>query len=106
MSLAKRSGSMRKVEELERWRESDAFTQPERAALEYAEAMTVTDRRVTDDLMARLKTHFQDDAIVELTGLIGFQNLSSKFNAALDLPAQGFCSIPLEARAAKPRAAP
>jgi len=35
-----------------------------------------------------------DDAIVELTALIAFQNMSSKFNAALDLPAQGLCELP------------
>ena len=95
MTLAKRSGSMRKVEALEHWRDSDSFTEAERAALEYAEAVTITDRGVTDRLMARLKDHFDDDAIVELTGLIAFQNLSSKFNAALDLPSQGFCRLPL-----------
>jgi uncharacterized peroxidase-related enzyme len=95
MTLAKRSGSMRKVDALEHWRESDAFTEAERAALEYAEAVTITDRGVTHQSMARLKDHFDDDAIVELTGLIAFQNLSSKFNAALDLPSQGFCRIPL-----------
>lgn len=39
----------------------------------------------------QLKTFFDDDAIVELTGLIAFQNLSSKFNSALDVPSQGFC---------------
>jgi alkylhydroperoxidase family enzyme len=43
--------------------------------------------------MARLKTFFSDDALVDLTGLIAFQNLSSKFNAALDVPAQGFCQL-------------
>tara|TARA_R110001592_G_scaffold363170_1_gene680905 strand:- start:2950 stop:3135 length:186 start_codon:yes stop_codon:yes gene_type:complete len=31
---------------------------------------------------------------VELTGLIAFQNLSSKFNSALDVPPQGFCRLP------------
>lgn len=44
--------------------------------------------------MAELKQHFDDDTIVELTGLIAFQNLSSKFNAALDIEAQGFCKAP------------
>jgi hypothetical protein len=29
--------------------------------------------------------------MVELTGLIGFQNMSSKFNSALSVPPQGFC---------------
>jgi len=32
--------------------------------------------------------------MVELTGLIGFQNMSSKFNSALSVPPQGFCQIP------------
>ncbi len=36
-----------------------------------------------------------DDAIIELTGLIAFQNLSSKFNAALGVAPQGFCTPPL-----------
>jgi hypothetical protein len=46
---------------------------------------------VSDDLRRRLKERWNDDSIVELTGLIAFQNLSSKFNAALDVPSQGFC---------------
>jgi len=40
----------------------------------------------TDELIERLKGFFDDDGIVELTGLITFQNLSSKFNSALDVP--------------------
>ena len=44
--------------------------------------------------MARLKRRFDDDAIVELTALIAFQNLSSKFNAGFDVPPQGFCRLP------------
>jgi alkylhydroperoxidase family enzyme len=49
---------------------------------------------VDEDLRARLKQRWDDDTIVELTGLIAFQNLSAKFNAALDVPAQGFCRLP------------
>jgi AhpD family alkylhydroperoxidase len=92
--LAKRAGSMNKVEALERWRESELFDNKERLVLEYVEAMTYTDRRVDDDLSQRLYEYFNEDEIVELTGLIAFQNLSSKFNSALDLPAQGFCRPP------------
>jgi AhpD family alkylhydroperoxidase len=94
MTFAQRSGSMDKVEALERWRESGLFDERERVALEYAEAMTYSDRRVSAEIFARLKSLFDDDAIVELTGLIAFQNLSSKFNSALDVPSQGFCRIP------------
>jgi AhpD family alkylhydroperoxidase len=79
---------------LEDWRASNLFDERERIALEYAEAITRSDLEVTDDLMARLKRQFDGDAIVELTALIAFQNLSSKFNAALDVPPQGFCRLP------------
>lgn len=92
--LAQRAGSMDKVEALEQWRESNLFSEEEKAVLEYTEAVTSTDRQVTDEMMDRLKNYFDDDAIVELTGLIAFQNMSSKFNSALDVPAQGFCRIP------------
>jgi uncharacterized peroxidase-related enzyme len=94
MTLARREGSMEKAEQLANWRESAVFTEAERAALEYTEAMTMSDRHVSDELVVELRRHFDDDAIVELTGLIAFQNLSSKFNAALDVPSQGFCRIP------------
>ena len=92
-TLAKRAGSMDKVEALANWRDSAIFDDPERAALEYTEAVTITGRKVDDALMATLARYFDSDAIVELTGLIAFQNLSSKFNCALDVPAQGFCTV-------------
>jgi AhpD family alkylhydroperoxidase len=94
LTLAKRAGSMEKVEALEHWRESDLFDRKEKIALEYAEAITYSDRQVNDELFARVKAAFDEDAIIELTALIAFQNLSSKFNSALDIPAQGFCRIP------------
>ncbi|OGT13227.1 MAG: alkylhydroperoxidase [Gallionellales bacterium RIFCSPLOWO2_12_FULL_59_22] len=72
---------------------SPLFDERIKSALAYAVAVTVTGNRVDDKLMVCLKEHFDDDAIIELTALIAFQNLSSKFNAALDVAAQGFCSI-------------
>ena len=47
----------------------------------------------TDWIYTYLKSFYDDEGIVELTGLIAFQNLSSKFNNALDVPAQGFCPV-------------
>ncbi len=93
-TLAKRAGSMAKVEALEHWKKSDLFSSEEKVVLEYAEAVTYSDRQVSDELMERLHNFFDQDSIVELTGLIVFQNLSSKFNSALDVPAQGFCQLP------------
>lgn len=95
-TLIRRAGSEAKVAALAGWRDSDLFDQCERVVLEYTEAVTYSDREVDGPLMARLKAFFSDDQVVELTGLIAFQNLSSKFNAALDVPPQGFCALPIQ----------
>ena len=70
---------------------SDLFSDREKAALEYAEAMTVTGRRVDDALFARVRTHFSEAQIVELTAAAALENFRSKFNVALGIEAQGFC---------------
>ena len=93
-TLIKRGADMPKIEALADWRDSALFSERERLALDYAEAMTDSGRTVDDTLFARLRQVFDEDAIVELTGLVAFQNLSSKFNSALDVPPQGFCQIP------------
>lgn len=93
-TLLKRGASMEKVEALDNWRESNLFDERERAALDYTEAVTRSDVQVEDRHMEALRGHFDEDAIIELTGLIAFQNLSSKFNSALDVPPQGFCKLP------------
>jgi AhpD family alkylhydroperoxidase len=89
---AERSGSIDKALAVGHWRSSEAFGTSERLALEYAEAMTDSTRRVDAELIARLRTCFDERALIELTALVAFQNLSSKFNAALDIPAQGLCA--------------
>ena len=93
-TLLKRGAAPEKLMALDGWRDSGLFDEVERLALEYAEAVTYSGREVEDTLMEGLKRHFDDDAIVELTGLIAFQNMSSKFNSALKVPAQGFCKLP------------
>ncbi|MFJ4290647.1 carboxymuconolactone decarboxylase family protein [Cupriavidus sp. NPDC089707] len=89
-----RSVDAAKLSELADFDCSPRYSAREKAALRYAEAVTITGRRVDAAQMNELKTHFSDDAIIELTALIAFQNLSSKFNAALQVPAQGFCRMP------------
>ena len=85
---------MEKIEKLAQWKESDLFNEKEKIVLEYAEAVTYSDQQVSDELVQRLKDFFTEDGIMELTGLIAFQNLTSKFNSALDVPSQGFCKLP------------
>lgn len=81
-----------KLAELSEFETSTGFSDREKAALAYAEIVTHTDRQTTAADFERLRMHFDDDAIIELTGLVAFQNLSSKFNAALGIEPQGFCT--------------
>lgn len=92
--LEKRGVALDKVLALEDWRASEQFDARERAALDYAEAVTLSDRDVDDATFERLRGFFDDDALVELTALVAYQNLSSKFNAAFEVPPQGFCRLP------------
>jgi len=83
-----------KIREVPAWRENRRFSEMERAALEYAEAMTITGQRVSDDLFARLRSLFDEAQIVELTAAIALENFRSKFNVPLGIEAQGFCLLP------------
>ena len=82
-----------KIREVPAWRESPRFSEMERVALEYAEAMTITGQRVGDELFARLRALFDEAQIVELTAAVALENFRSKFNVPLQVEAQGFCLL-------------
>lgn len=44
---------------------------------------------MNDDLFERLRAAYGDDALIELTATIAWENASSKFNRALRVPSQG-----------------
>jgi alkylhydroperoxidase family enzyme len=83
-----------KVREIPTWRESRRFSDAERVALEYAEAMTITGQRVSDELFARLRGCYDEAQIVELTAAVALENFRSKANVALQVQSQGFCAVP------------
>jgi AhpD family alkylhydroperoxidase len=82
--------STEKIEALNDYANSRLFDDAEKAALEYADAITDTRRDVDDELFARLQRHYDDDTIAELTMIIAWQNASSRFNRAFRIPSQGF----------------
>ena len=91
LRLAERCGALDKVQAVSEWRTSALFTAEERAALDYAEATTATPPQVTEAIKSELKRFYNDETITEMTALIAFQNLSARFNAALEIPSQGLC---------------
>ena len=82
-----------KIREVPTWRDSALFAPVERDALEYAEKMTITGEKVSDELWARLRGHFNEAQLVELTAAVALENFRSKFNIPLGVEAQGFCVI-------------
>jgi alkylhydroperoxidase family enzyme len=82
-----------KVRAVEQAATSPLFDEIERAALAFTEAMTITGQRVSDELFARVRKHFSEAQVVELTAAVALENFRSKFNVALGIEAQGFCIV-------------
>jgi alkylhydroperoxidase family enzyme len=82
-----------KIRQVPTWRDSNLFSAMEKDALEYAEKMTITGEKVTDELWGRLRGHFTEAQLVELTAAVAVENFRSKFNVPLGVEAQGFCVI-------------
>jgi alkylhydroperoxidase family enzyme len=77
-----------KIEAVLDYANSELFSEAERLALEFADAMTITGEDVSEELFARLREFYDEDALVELTATIAWENASSKFNRALRVPSQ------------------
>jgi 4-carboxymuconolactone decarboxylase len=81
------------------YRTSAAFSEEEKLVLEYADELTSEPVAVSDDLFARLREHFSESQIVELTTAIAIENFRARFNRALDIAPAGFsegqfCPLP------------
>ena len=79
-----------KIDALHNYETSLLFSDAEKVALEYADAITNTLSEVDDDLFARLQRHYDDDTIAELTMIVAWENASSRFNRAFCIPSQEF----------------
>ena len=71
---------------------SPLFSDDERAAIAYADAMTTDPHLVTDEQVADLRRRFGDDGVMELTYQIGVENMRARMNTALGITEQGFSS--------------
>jgi AhpD family alkylhydroperoxidase len=106
--IARRSGlSDEELLALPRYRDSDLFDEVDKLAIDYAVGMSRTPVDVPDELFARLRRHFDETQIVELTNVIALENMRGRFNLALGIGSAGFsegmvCAIP----EAPPEAAP
>jgi alkylhydroperoxidase family enzyme len=91
--MAKNHGlDVERAREIPRWHESDVFTPLEREVMAYAEAMSQTPTTVTDEMVERLAGQLGEAALVELTTVIGYANLTTRSNVALGIESEGFAA--------------
>jgi alkylhydroperoxidase family enzyme len=81
---------------------STALSDLEKLVLQYAVAMTRTPVEVSDDFFARLRQHFTEPQLVELTSSIAWENYRARFDHAFGIEAEGFskgafCPLPVRA---------
>jgi AhpD family alkylhydroperoxidase len=90
---------VQRLKDIENYRTSPLFTDDERAAIAYADAMTTDPHSVTDEQVADLRTRFGENGVIELTYQIGTENMRARMNTALGITEQGFnsgdaCRVP------------
>jgi AhpD family alkylhydroperoxidase len=96
---------IQRLKDIDNYATSTAFTEDERAAIAYADAMTTDPHTVTDEQVADLRARFGDAGVFELTYQIGVENMRARMNAALGITEQGFnsgdaCRVPWASEAA------
>ena len=98
--IAQRAGvSEAQILALPHYRTSEHFDDLERLVIDYAVGVSSTPVDVPDELFAGLRSHFDDEQLVELTHAIAIENMRGRFNLALDIGSAGFsegmiCAVP------------
>lgn len=78
---------------------SPRFSELDKLVLDYAVGMSRTPVEVGDELFDKLRQHFDDAQLVELTHHIALENMRGRFNLALGIGSAGFsngmvCAVP------------
>lgn len=82
------------------YRSSPLFSELDKLVLDYAVTLSRTPVDVPDALFDRLRHHFTDAQLVELTHHIALENLRGRFNLALGVGSSGLsdglvCAVPV-----------
>ncbi len=85
--------SQEKLEALSSYQNHSLYNDEERLFLNYAKAVVQSDKTSCAALQGELHKFLNEDAIIELTGLITHQAMSAMFNGALGIEPHGFCQV-------------
>lgn len=83
---------VQRLADIDSYAVSPHFTDDERAAIAYADAMSTDPHSVTDEQVADLRARFGDAGVIELTYQIGVENMRARMYSALGITEQGFSS--------------
>lgn len=83
-----------KIADLANYATSPHYDERERAALTLADAMSAGTVDVSDELYARLRTHFNDTQLVELAATAAMENFRARFNRVFQIePNALYCPV-------------
>jgi AhpD family alkylhydroperoxidase len=93
-SMLQRLGGLdvERLKEIDSYATSPRYTDDERAAIGYADAMTTDPHSVTDEQVVDLRRRFGEAGVIELTYQIGVENMRARMYSALGITEQGFSS--------------
>jgi AhpD family alkylhydroperoxidase len=88
-----------RLKDIDNYATSTLFTDDERAAIAYADAMTTDTHTITDEQVCDLRHRFGEAGVIELTYQVGVENMRARMNSALGITEQGFnsgdaCRVP------------
>ena len=89
-----------KLHALDDYENSSVINAEEAAVLRYADAMTDTPVKVSDDVFEALRALYDDGQLIELTSALAWENYRARFDHALGVESEGFsegafCPLPV-----------
>ena len=96
-----------RLQDLVRYKESSLYSETEKLVLEYTDYMTQTPVDVPEALFDKLKQHFDEPQLIELSSAIAWDNFKARLHHALDIQSEDFsqgkfCPMPVQAAEAAP----
>jgi alkylhydroperoxidase family enzyme len=74
------------------YKTSNLFTAPEKAALQFAEELTLN-KKITDETFAEAQKHFSERELVEIAWAVTREHIYNIMNLAFDIESDGFCQL-------------
>ncbi|WP_207421571.1 carboxymuconolactone decarboxylase family protein [Desertivirga brevis] len=76
---------------LDAWRKTSLFSEKERAALAWAEALTLLEgNTVNDEIYEEAIGQFSESELIDLTLAVGFINVANRLNIAFETPVEDY----------------